>query len=75
MHYQNICIYLYPTNTDKMENLIKKAKELLEATKDLHPQMNMANPKEERLYLAYHSLSFDIAEREVVQKTSKRKQN
>jgi hypothetical protein len=48
-----------------MENLIKKANELLTAIKEIHPQLNMGEPKQERLYMAYHSLAFDLAEREI----------
>lgn len=47
-----------------MKNIIESSKKLMEAIKELHPQLNMGEEKQEKLYMAYHQLGFDIAEYE-----------
>jgi len=43
-----------------MNNLITETEKLLEAIKDLHPNFNMGDPKQEKLYLSYHNVRNEL---------------
>lgn len=49
-----------------MDSQLKKAAlEFCEAVKELHPNLNMGNPKEEKVYLTYHTFMFLLLDEKV----------